>query len=152
MIIISIYGYAVWQKYKGNYEIEEIYWIHNGGNLINHHSFTGSKHHADKDIMSGMLSGILTFTQEAFANEESDKKVWCVKEIQMSGKNLLIERGKYTFLATVFSGRSGKKLYNRSQKILSAIERKYGTKLNDWDGCELSVVGSKKILKSIISH
>jgi hypothetical protein len=151
IIIFTISAYTTWRKYNGNYEIDEIYWIHNGGVLINHQSFIDLKHRADSDIMSGMLLGILNFTQEAFAENETETKIWSVKEIQMKGKNLLIERGKYTFLATVFTGRSGKSLYKKSQSLLFNVESKYGSNLYDWDGKESSVAGSKKILRSILS-
>ena len=50
----------------------------------------------------------------------------------MNEKNILVDRGKYTFLATVFSGKSGKKLYLQSRKVLNNLELKYEKENGRW--------------------
>ncbi len=151
IIIVTLTGYTAWRRYVGNYRTEEVFWIYNDGILIFHETSKKTKRRADKNIVSGMLTGILDFTQEAFSEEELNKKEWGIKEIQMNGKNILVERGNYTFLATIFSGRSGKKLYAESRNVLKIVESKYKKKLKDWDGNTKKLIGAKKILKSMVT-
>ena len=152
IIIHSVTGYAAGRKYNGNYTIEEIFCIYNNGILISHVIPHGSGHSRDEDLVSGMLTAIVNFTQEAFtANQENNKSAWGIKEIQMNEKNILVERGKYTFLATVFSGRSGTKLLKKSRRILEAIETKYAKPLESWKGSLHKVSGVDKIIKLKLS-
>jgi hypothetical protein len=141
LIIISIMSFAYYRKYVGNYYIEDIFWIHNDGTLILHESFSNkttnqnkSKHQVDDDILSGMFTGIISFTQDAFSEEEETGKKTSIKEIQMDDKNIMVEKGKYTYFAMLFSGRSGKILYNKSRRVLQNIEKKYEKRLAKWDG------------------
>ena len=55
-------------------------------------------------------------------------------EIEMGGKDVLIELGEHSYLATVFSGRSGKRLYMQSKRTISSLESRFKTELHDWDG------------------
>ncbi|WP_455392114.1 Ig-like domain-containing protein, partial [[Eubacterium] cellulosolvens] len=150
LILVSLSGYTAYRKYVGNYRIEEIFWINNNGILITHVSSTKSKHVADEYVVSGMLTAIVNFTQEAFTDTAQNKAAWGVKEIQMDEKNILVERGEHTFLATVFSGRSGKILYSKSGNVLRKVEGKYEKKLKSWDGNLNKYKGAKKIIGSML--
>ena len=68
----------------------------------------------------------------------------------MDEKNILLDKGKYTFLATVFSGRSGKKLYNRSGKALRAVESRYKKLLKNWDGEPAKFKRAKRMIRASI--
>ena len=125
IIILSFFGFTVYRKYVGNYKIEEVFCIYNSGSLISHVTSKDSPHKADEDMVSGMLTAIINFTQEVFSEEDDDDKAWGIKEIQMNEKIILVDRGKYTFLATVISGRSGTRLYSQSRKTINAVENKY---------------------------
>jgi uncharacterized repeat protein (TIGR01451 family) len=150
LIILSISGYTGYRRYVGNYKVEEVFWIHNDGILIHHLTPKQKKHRKDKEIVSGMLTGIINFAQEAFSDQDKDKKAWGIKEIQMNKKNILIDKGNYTFLATIFSGVSGKKLYKESGKVLNGIEGKFGPKLNNWDGNSKTFIDALKIMNHMI--
>lgn len=150
LAIITIFGYAAYRRYYGNYAIEEIFWIYNDGILLHHLSAKKRKHRRDKEILSSMLLGIMDFAQDAFTEEEEKTKDWSIKEIQMNEKNILVDRGKYSFLATVFSGRSGKKLYILSGRTLNLIERKYKRILKSWDGKVSELHNAKKSIKYML--
>jgi len=164
ILIIAISSYATYRKYVGDYTTEEVFWIHNTGILILHESSIKPKQkskkskkskktkgRADDDIVSGMLTAILDFTQEAFSDEEEDgKQDWGIKEIQMKGRNILVERGKHTFLATIFNGRSGKKLYKDSRVVLKSLEFKFNRPLKNWKGDIKKYKDGKKIIKMIL--
>ncbi|MCK5560244.1 MAG: hypothetical protein KAJ51_06605, partial [Thermoplasmata archaeon] len=151
IIIISIMCYTSYRRYAGNYEIEEVFWVYESGILISHVSAKPSNYQADKDIVSGMLTAILDFSEDAFARvEELNDKSGRIKEIQMDEKNILVERGKYTFLATVISGKSGKRLYAMSRRTLQSLENKFGENLKNWKGDRITVAGSNIILEGML--
>ena len=153
--IVIITGYASYRKYVGNYHIEDIFWIYNDGLLISHITSNRKKHGKDDDLMSGMLTGILNISSEVFSEnnmENTDEKAGGIKEIQMHDKNILIDRGTYTFLATVFTGRSGKRLYSSSNKALDYIEMKYKRKLDGWSGDMANLKGARKSLRKMLIH
>jgi hypothetical protein len=134
----------------GNYRVEEVFWINNNGILLSHVTSTKSKHRADEFVVSSMLTAIVNFTQDAFSDEEKDRAAWGIKEIQMDEKNILVERGKYSLLATVFTGKSGKRLYSKSGAILRNVEEKHKEKLKGWDGNLSHFKGAKIVLDEIL--
>ena len=69
----------------------------------------------------------------------------------MDDKNILIDRGKFSFLATIFSGRSGKRLSLKSDKGLKMLENKYKKSFKDWDGDMAQFKGAKRVLLPILS-
>lgn len=150
IIIISITGFAAYRNYVGNYRVEEVFWINNNGILLSHVTSTKSKHRADEFVVSSMLTAIVNFTQDAFSDEEKDRAAWGIKEIQMDEKNILVERGKYSLLATVFTGKSGKRLYSKSGAILRNVEEKHKEKLKGWDGNLSHFKGAKIVLDEIL--
>jgi hypothetical protein len=149
-IIISISGFTAYNRYVGNYKIEEVFCISNNGILISHVSSTKTHHRADEQVVSGMLTAIINFTQDAFTEENTSTKAWGIKEIQMNEKNILVERGKYTYLATVFSGRAGKKLYSKSRRSLTNIETTFKGQFNNWTGNLNNLNGISGILERMI--
>jgi uncharacterized repeat protein (TIGR01451 family) len=149
-IFISTTGYVGYRRYFGDYEVDEVFWIYENGILISHVTPKKKIRQADKEIVSGMLTAILDFSEDAFAEIGKDKAGCRIKEIQMDEKNILVERGKYTFLATVFYGRSGKKLYLKSGEVMKNLEGRYDTELIAWDGDCDELVGGNLIIKSIL--
>jgi hypothetical protein len=148
IVIISVTGHAAYRKYMGNFNIEEIFWIYDNGLLISHITSRRTKRKADKEIVSGMLTAILDFSEDAFTEIGEDKKGSRIKEIQMDEKNILVERGKYTFLATVFTGVSGKRLYKKSSEIMKIIESKYANELKSWSGDSQELTGGQLVIRS----
>jgi hypothetical protein len=151
IIILSLFGFTSYRKYKGNYTIEEVFCIYNNGILISHVKSKETQHKADEHVVSGMLTAIINFTQDAFSEAEKDDKAWSIKEIQMFERNILVERGKYTFLATVISGTSGKRLYSQSRKTINTLENRYNNELKSWRGNITSVDGTGDILQTLLS-
>jgi hypothetical protein len=97
-----------------------------------------------------MLTAIINFTQDAFTEEEKNKKAWGIKEIQMNEKNILVDRGSHVILATVFSGKSGKILYSKSRKTLGKIENTYQNDLKIWTGNLNRFTGLKGIINQMM--
>jgi uncharacterized repeat protein (TIGR01451 family) len=150
IVIITITGFAYWRKYMGDYQIEEVFCISNNGVLISHISSKKTQHNGNEQIVSGMLTAVLSFTQDAFSEEVKNKKAWNIKEIQMNEKNILVDRGKYIFIAIVFSGKSGTKLYSKSRFALKNLEIKFNNEFKAWDGNITKLHDSKEILNSML--
>jgi hypothetical protein len=130
--------------------IEEIFWTYENGVLIKHVTAANSASGNDKDIVSGMLTAVLDFSEDAFTQIEQGNKPNRIKEIQMDEKNILIERGQYTYLATVFSGRSGKKLYKHSRITMESLEGKYDDILESWKGEKADLLASENIITKMM--
>jgi hypothetical protein len=150
IIILAVTGFTSYRKFVGNYKIEEIFCIYDNGTLLSHTSMKKSMHVADEYVVSGMLTAIINFTQDAFTEEEKNKKAWGIKEIQMNEKNILVDRGSHVILATVFSGKSGKILYSKSRKTLGKIENTYQNDLKIWTGNLNRFTGLKGIINQMM--
>ena len=137
IIIVILTGYATYRWYIGDYHLEEVYWINNVGLLLFHGTSapdkappqvkktkrrSRGKRNAKK---SDMLGVILNLTEGAFPDKGENTKEYKSKNIQINGKNILLERGKYTFLALIYSGRVGKRLSSMSSHALLDVENKY---------------------------
>lgn len=68
----------------------------------------------------------------------------------MGDKTILIDRGKYTFLATLFSGWSGKKLYKQSNQVMETLEKNYYAVLNNWGGNLGLLKPSKEVICTLL--
>jgi len=151
IIIVILTGYAGFRRYIGNYNIEDVFWIREDGILISHVNYQNKKHMADEDILSGMLTAILDFSEDAFTEKETDETKYMIKQIQMGGKNILVYRGNYTFLATVFKGTSGKRLYSQSEQVIKTLEKKYENNLKSWCGDLDTIIDAKMVIRSKMS-
>jgi hypothetical protein len=143
ILILSLYLFNSSKRYLGNYKIEEIYWIYNNGTLIYHKlprktlvDLKNNKH-IDDDIFSGMLTGIIMFIQQVFSDDKEENEndhAWSIEEIKMDNKNVMVIKGNLTYLAIIFSGKSGKILNKRSSKTLRKVEDHYQPILTNWNG------------------
>ncbi len=109
--------------------LEELFIIHRNGVLIKHYSRT-IKSEKDRDILSGMLVGILNFAREAWKSNKGD-----LQEMRYGQQRILFLRGRYTIAALVVSGSgSDVDLRYRISDILGEFEEKYGHVLEHWQG------------------
>jgi hypothetical protein len=150
IIIAVISGFMGYKRYFGDYNVQEIFWIFKNGILISHIINEESTITYDKEIVSGMLTAILDFSEDAFKDEGISGTTGRIKEIQMDERSILVERGENSFLATVFTGRSGKKLYFDSRKVMQEIEKRYGFYLQTWKGQGDKLIGMEDIIKKLI--
>jgi hypothetical protein len=173
-IIFTIlrYRYIVGQKY----DIEEIFLIHNSGKLLNHiYCKTHSKF--DDEIFSGMFTAIQEFIEDTFTHgDESDaksslsdnfnseldshdsimnpskrgKQPMKLNEFKVGDNQVIIEHGKYIFMAVVYSGPGTIALHKVIKQSITDIETDFGNKLEYWDGDIKQVAGIKKHLEALL--
>ncbi len=129
--IILILLIIFWYLYK-KIEIEDVFLIYGSGLLIAHKSAgsTDERPRMDMDIFSGMLSVIQDFVKDSFQEEEN----YGIKRLEFGDKRILVEKGKYTFMAVVFNGRVVGPIEKKMESVLKEIETEYDEILDGWDG------------------
>ena len=157
-IIVTIAGFAAYRRYFGKYKVEEVFWLNKVGILIFHESFIPRKikpKRKQKKVKirddNKVLPKIIDYIEELYKVKKSSKNE--IKEFQINEKNVLVCGGKNTFIITVYSGRSRKKLYSENKTLLRAMEFKYGPKLKGWkDGTSARYIkDARKTIKTILS-
>jgi hypothetical protein len=57
-----------------------------------------------------------------------------VQRMEFKGNNILVEKGRDIYLALIFTGTPGKKLYTDMTRAIEDIEEEHGNTIRDWDG------------------
>jgi hypothetical protein len=137
MIILAILvgamaSYFGYRKYFGKYHIEEAFLIFNDGRLIAHvsHQPVTEK---DETVFSGMVTAVQMFIEDTFKEKEMGNAA-SGHRMEYKDNIIMIERGKFVYLALLLKGEPGKKLVKDMNALLSTIEMKHGGSLHDWDG------------------
>lgn len=83
------------------FEVTDVLLIHRENGLLLWHISRDPENTADSDIISGMLTAIQDFVQDAFGQ---DDEVGGLDQIQYGSRRILIERGQLAYLAVVVEG------------------------------------------------
>ncbi len=148
IILILVIFFLVFTHYK----VQEVFLIHKSGILLSHLS-SERKPGRDEEILSGMFTAVQEFIRDSFATPgtpggEGDH---ILKEMKIGEhNNILIERGKYIYLAVIFRGRGGGKLRSRVRNILNSIETQYESAFTRWVGDMDKIAGVEKYLKPLL--
>jgi hypothetical protein len=145
ILITIMYVMRREQKFK----IEEIFLIHNSGKLISH-TFFKTHSRFDDEIFSGMFTAIQQFIEDSFSNELPDTRTklgmqkieqepeeepsFKLNEFKVGDNQVIIEHGKYIFMAVVYTGRGARALHRVINHTISAVEKKFGKHLEYWTG------------------
>lgn len=136
-------GFVVYRKRQSR--IEEVFLVTKDGILIDHltRGLVGDK---DPDIVSGMLTGVQQFAQEAFRYGEDRR----LHQMQFGDHRLLIERGHWVFLAGVCTHGSDAAIERKLRKGIEEIEARYGEVLRRWDGDMDRIAGARELIRKIL--
>lgn len=134
---------AVLIQRRDHAEIEEAFLVYRDGVLISHLSRTlvGEK---DEDVLSGMLTAVQEFVREAFRYGERRE----LQQMDFGDYRILIERGKFVYLAVVYSGDESPAVRKKVRGVIEQIEGEYGRVLEKWDGDMESVVGAQDVMRA----
>ena len=134
IMVLGIVGFA-YRNYRGNYDIVELFLIYCNGCMIFHLANEDvQREETDADIISAMFTAVQDFTRDSFAHGNMEDENWSLKRLEFKNNNILVERGKYLYIAVVFTGAPGKKLGRKLNRIRSKIETMYTADLKNWDG------------------
>ena len=171
MIIIAILiGVFIRHRKQQKFDIQEIFLIHNSGKLVNH-LYLKSHSKFDEDIFSGMFTAIQEFIEDSFTrdpnhprqefgaithkqskkeDEEPSKKPLKLNEFKVGDNQVIIEHGKFLFMAVVYTGPGVNALHKVIWQSIHNIEVKYSGELEFWDGDIKKLMGIKEYLGHLL--
>lgn len=130
LVIAGIVSYYLFRKQKPP-TITDVFIVHRDGTLVNHVS-SGGKLERSKYSMSGMLTAIQDFVSDSLDSKDGDE----LNEISHGDNRILLEHGKYVYLALVCTGEAPSEIRKKMRKVLRQVERDYKNELKLWDGDE----------------
>jgi outer membrane protein assembly factor BamB len=140
---------AISDKKVGEYTIEELFLIYRDGRLI-HHNTRRLRPEVDNQVLGGMLVAIQHFVADSFKEKEPEKTE-ILNELRYGKTRIVVEAGKFVYLALVFSGQEPEDMRQKMKKIVLDIEDKYKTVLETWNGEASKLWGAKKMVEPLIS-
>jgi hypothetical protein len=124
------------------FAVDDIFLIHLDGRLI-HHATRRLATGVDSDILSSMLTAVTSFVKDALSRTGEST----LGSLEYGDSKILLERGKWSFLAVVISGRQEPtELRGEMRQVLRNVESEYGAVLSAWDGNTATMADCKKLL------
>lgn len=111
------------------YSVERVFLVHRHTGLLLSHIAVESAADTDMDTISGMLTAIQDFVRDSFNGGEGN-----LEEITHGGRRILLESGRYAYVAVVLSGVEPVGYNNRIRDCLSEIHFKHESDLKSFDG------------------
>ncbi|HYM40436.1 MAG TPA: hypothetical protein VEY12_09925 [Thermoplasmata archaeon] len=130
---------------RSHVEIEDVFLVYRDGVLISHLSRTLLRE-KDEDVLSGMLTAVQEFVRDAFQYGEHRE----LHQLDFGDYRILIERGKYVYLAVVYSGEQSNAIRKKVRSVIDLIEAQFGPVLEKWDGDMDEVVGARELIREAL--
>lgn len=141
-------GFTAYKRTVNAPFVDEIFLIGDDGTLIAYNSLSLDEE-IDKDILSGMLTGVKNLISDAFIGDKDRKKG--LHKLEFGDRNILLEKGNHFYIALVFSGEEDKQLLKKIQKVINEIEEKYGDVLANWTGDMQAFVDTDDVIEPLLS-
>ncbi|MFQ5885250.1 MAG: hypothetical protein ACE5IO_09145, partial [Thermoplasmata archaeon] len=129
MLLASVVASLLARKYLATMKIEDAYVIYRSGKLIDHITRHESLR-VDEDIFSAMLTAIKEYADGSLTRDGHAR----LRTLEFGRKRILIERGKFVYLAIVYTGPETKKTIEVLKDVLTRVESRYEDELVDWSG------------------
>ena len=137
-------GYEVWVRRA--FAIDDVFLISKEGRLMMHNT-RRMRADRDEDILSAMLTAILSFLTDFDHEENGD-----LKRFQLGGKTALLQRGKNAYLAAVYSGRVPRWSEKDLRRFMDDLERRFGEVFARWSGDPQDLQGLKEFSDRFVSR
>lgn len=128
------------------FQVQEIFLIHRETGLLLLHTSQLPDQTADSDVISGMLTAIRDFTEDAFGHGEENE----LQQIQYGEQSILIEVAHLVYIALVIEGIEPSGLRAQMREIMIAIEHQHTALLRNYDGNAAAFVGSMPMLEVLL--
>lgn len=125
--------------------VEDMFLIYRDGRLIAHQT-RRLRADMDNQLLSGMLTAIQSFIQEAFREGDEGE----LNEMAFGRNQILIERGRLVSLAVVIRGVPPVGARAELSFAVENIEQKFRTKLEEWDGEASSLRGISDTVRRVL--
>jgi len=113
------------------FQIREIFIIQHHSGMLLAHSHPGSSEIADSDLVSAMLTAIRDFVRDSFVPGDEDAEL---DEIQFGQERIIIQSGKYAYVAVVIRGIEPEGFRAHLREFVSELHVRFGSALRDYDG------------------
>ena len=136
----SLAVFVVYRRYRVH--IEDVFLIYRDGILVSHLT-QASQQEKDEDQLSGMLTAVQDFVQDAFTYGRDRE----LHQLEFGDYHILIERGTHIYLAVVYQGRDSGLIRKKVRTVLERVETAYGSVFDKWDGDMGEVEGTRDLLR-----
>lgn len=117
-------------KTKRKYKFEQLFLIEKETGIPICHASSSSAEAQDADMVSGMLSAIQSFVQDAFQTQEFDS----LNTLQLGDLSVWIEWGPTAVVAAVIRGVAPERCRTALQTLLEDVHRDYHEDLTNYQG------------------
>lgn len=114
------------------FELKEIFVIQHGSGLLLAHSHPGSEQVQDSNLISAMLTAIRDFVKDSFIHNTDDSG--SLDEIQYGDFRILIQGGKYAYVAVVIKGVEREGFHASLHDYISNLHMRFSNNLRDFKG------------------
>jgi hypothetical protein len=129
------------------FRVAELFLIQRDSGLLLRHLSNGSETAADSDLISGMLTAIRDFAQDAFGRGQEGQ----LDEIQYGTRRILIEASRHAYLAAVVDGVEPPGFRATLRDRIIAFENEYSEALDKYDGDASRFTSADALLAQLIT-
>jgi hypothetical protein len=145
IVLGAVYsGYTVWSRRA--FAVDDVFLVSKEGRLMMHNT-RRMRADRDEDILSAMLTAILSFLTDFDREENGD-----LKRFQLGGKTALLERGKNAYLAAVYSGRVPRWADKDLRRFMADLEGRFGEVFAHWSGDPEDLQGLKEFSDRFVAR
>lgn len=128
------------------FQVLQIFLIHHETGLLLHSVTQDPELAADSDIISGMLTAIRDFAEDAIGHGvEGD-----LDEVQYGDKRILIESARYIYIAVVTKGVAPQGYRTDVRECLLDIEHAHASRLRDYSGDSTPFAAARPLLEPLL--
>ncbi len=128
------------------FRVEEVFLIHRESGILLSHLSSDPEAAEDRDLVSGMLTAISDFAQDAFGDEEEGD----LGAIQYGTLSIRLEPGPWAYLAVVSEGVAPDGFRDQVYDTVSDIHSAYPQALREYDGDPDSLPGIEGYLQPLL--
>jgi len=128
------------------FSVAEVFLIHRETGLLLRHLSRDARASADSDLISGMLTAIRDFAQDAFGRGEEGQ----LDEIQYGDRRILVEAAQHAYLAVVVDGVEPPGFRTEMRERIIEIEHTYDRILRHYDGDSTPLAPAEESLKALV--
>ena len=114
------------------FELKEIFIVQRGSGLLLAHNHPGSEEIQDSELIVAMLTAIRDFVNDSFIKSEGTAVG--LDEIQYGDLRIIIESGKYAYIAVVIKGVEPEGSHAMLNTYISELHVRFANGLRDYNG------------------
>lgn len=132
------------------FELQEIFVIQHGSGLLLAHTHPGSERVQDSNLISAMLTAIRDFVKDSFIRDTDH--AGNLDEIQYGDLRILIESGKYVYVAVVIKGVEQEGFHAFLHDYISNLHVRFSNNLRDFNGDPALLPNLQPSLADLVIH